>query len=174
MSNKPASQLKPNAHKVFTFCAILASLLIVIAMFTKIWQHLPGFGGALLSARQIQAQIDETDRQIAEKTANLAYPGPEPDWLWHPYEHYMKWQPKNEIYQAACKQIDGLKNHRQSLTDLLNSNPWIITKGITRFVWFDLVRPLFELLLLLAAFSFGLRIYLRYLLMRGKFGVVRI
>lgn len=164
---------QPPAHKFFTFSAILISLLLVFYTGRNLFHHTFSWV-PWRNADEIKAKIDDKTRQIAEKTANLVNPGPEPDWLWSPAKYYFDWLPKKRIYDSGREKIESLKQDRKDLEDQLNRDGWTYVKCTVHFIWFDLLKPVFDLLLLLAALSFSLRVYLRYLLMRGKLGVARV
>jgi hypothetical protein len=100
-------------------------------------------------------------------------PGPEPSRIWHPFD-YWQWCLVNKAYEDAINAHDKATEELNQLEDRLSRDSWHKIKSFLGGIWNTLFRPVFELLLMLALFSFGLRVGFRYMIMRGWIGIVRV
>lgn len=107
------------------------------------------------------------------KQAEKLYPGPEPSRLWHPIDHW-NWSWDYEAYVKANNALAKANEEEERLKGRLNVDTWHKIKSFFGGIWNTLFRPVFELLLVLALFSFGLRVAFRYMIMRGWIGIVRV
>ena len=118
-------------------------------------------------------KIVDVRNQISE-LKKKASPGPEPDWLWHPIDHYL-WSNHKEEYDAASAKLASLLNleHElvQSTGDLANAPGKVLqvinSVGPLRVFWNEWVHPYLEVLLIFALLRFGFGLILRLLLISG-------
>jgi hypothetical protein len=112
-------------------------------------------------------------------------PGSPPSKWRHPYDHFVTWPAKKAVYDSMIKQQEEVR--REIVDTECKFNQLIqmegqhvgaksveFLKSFTSWLWHSVVRVVLHVLLLLAVISFGWRVLLRFLLIRGKFGAVRV
>ena len=125
--------------------------------------------------KRLEQKYEAKLREVADLTTKVERldPGPPPPWYklgtWNP-----GWASQHKLYLGLESALQATTQDKQKLEDLLKRDTWHKLKGFFSGAWGDLVRPVLEFLLLLGAFSFGVRVFWRSLLMRGTLGVVRV
>ncbi len=110
----------------------------------------------------IDLQIEDAKRKVGQLD-----PGPPPPW--YAPRYYYEWLPKERLYGEAQEALSRLQKQRRALlergTAALNG---------TRVVWNAGIAPLLHLLLAGTLVLAGLRIGVRVMLIRRKFGWVQV
>lgn len=117
-------------------------------------------------------------------------PGPEPSRWFHPYDHW-KWDVKKKAHDQAQTIVDSLRDEKKNLNNKLEGvkdkidqyrGSWItiimgslawIWNNFT-WIWNNFISPIFHFLLAFALLGLSFRVFFRYLLMKGKIGMVRV
>jgi hypothetical protein len=144
----------------------------------------------------LQRQLGEKETQwhtrCVEWTNQQAYVqflmkqlGDEPDWFWHPWEHYW-WHKKKANYDKAVELREALLNECNTLLDAIKDLKkqleegtiwkkfWRIMAPVLRWCWTGIVAPILHLILALSLIGIACRVVFRWLLMTGRIGWKRV
>ena len=132
------------------------------------------------------------DRYLIPKSSvqsfkNAVAPGPEPR-IYHPIDWFL-WHHQKEEYQKAqtklapvMQQLHELEQRMSDLDEWSNGlvrHPETVRKitsivGPFRFIWNTLIAPVLHLTMLIVTLRFGIRLFLRIILIKGLVPSVRV
>jgi len=150
---------------------IICSVVVIFFVGRNLLGHPPNASfmvNAFQKTKLLEQIYEAKIRKVTDLTAEVTRhdPGPPPPWYkfgkWNP-----TWAKNHMVYLGWESALKAAKQEKQELEVLVNGDNWHKLKGFLSGAWAGLVRPVLEILLLLGAFSFGLRVFWRYLLMRG-------
>ena len=175
---KPLSRNMAFSQNIFPWMLIAGSLFFVLFLCNQLTHHLPKISDITDIFKQTatwQKELDKIESKIKDK-ANIVRsldPGPPPAWYWGG-SYNVGWRLQNYQYVAAYNALKALYDKKKEIEGWLSHDLWYQTKAFFGSIWTGVIRPVLDVLLLLAIVSFGLRVFLRNLLMRGKLGIVRV
>jgi hypothetical protein len=167
--------MKPQsfAQGIFTWMLIIGALFFFIFIFHRIVSHSWKVTRLIAVFQTIatkEINVENDKKAIKEKEMEINNLGLPPNYIIHPIDYYF-W---HNAFNNMTNDLDSLKTNYEKDENLLHSDTWYQIKFFFQTIWSELIHPVLEILLLLTTFSFGLRIFWRYLLMRGKLGTTRV
>jgi len=178
----------------FALLVVVGSIVGAAFLFRALWNHVRNYVKPRLtvSLNQLMAKkadltsklIDAKVRSInaANELAKQIDPGPKPPW-YHPYDR-VTWDAKKKAHDKAQRVLNGCRNIESDLQTQLDAvifdienykdmplNTWLM---LFKTIWNELISPVLHCFLMLALIALSGRVFFRYLLMKGKIGVVRV
>lgn len=176
----------PQKEDVVAFLLAVPALLFASFLLYTVWSHWrtnpPKQTTDDLHKRIRQAEREnkiaaEKFHQAVKQFEATAKPGPEPSKWRHPLDH-KEWDIKNQAYEHARQFKDDASMELKKSSDFLENlrrdiPPPAIPQPI-RHLWNELVAPILHLFLGFALIGFSARVAFRYLLLKGRIGIVKL